>query len=101
MGQSKACKDLDGQCDLGDVWLNLGQFAHQKSGMYYNGLSHEKATKSTTNGIHSELHFYQPCEDSSTEHVLDWCERGGIVGRGILVDWVSQIAKLRVGNDPI
>jgi len=29
------------------------QFAHQKTGMYYNGLSHEQATKSITNGTHS------------------------------------------------
>ena len=47
---------------------SLKHFAHQASRMYYNGLSHEEATKSTTNGIHN------------------WCERGGIVGRGVLVD---------------
>lgn len=30
------------------------QFAHQKSRMYYNGLSHEEATKTHINGIHSK-----------------------------------------------
>lgn len=55
----------------GSQWDSLKHFAHQKSRMYYNGLSHDDAKKSTTNGIHN------------------WCERGGIVGRGVLVDWLS------------
>lgn len=42
--------------------------------MYYNGVSHETAVKTTKNGIHK------------------WCERGGIVGRGVLVDWVSSLS---------
>jgi len=55
----------------GSQWDSLKHFAHQKSRMYYNGLSHEEAAQSTKNGIHN------------------WCERGGIVGRGVLVDWLS------------
>lgn len=55
----------------GSQWDSLKHFAHQKSRMYYNRLSHEDATKTDTNGIHR------------------WCERGGIVGRGVLVDWLS------------
>lgn len=55
----------------GSQWDSLKHFAHQKSRMYYNGLSHEEAAKTTKNGIHN------------------WCERGGIVGRGVLVDWLS------------
>jgi kynurenine formamidase len=53
----------------GSQWDSLKHFAHQKSGLYYNGLSHDEALRSPTNGIHN------------------WCERGGIVGRGVLVDW--------------
>jgi len=49
--------------------------------MYYNGLSHEDATKNTTNGIHN------------------WCERGGIVGRGVLVDWLGWYEK-KHGDPP-
>jgi len=60
---------------------SLKHFAHQKTGMYYNGLSHEEATKSITNGIHN------------------WCERGGIVGRGILVDWLRWYEH-KHGNPP-
>jgi hypothetical protein len=55
----------------GSQWDSLKHFAHQASGMYYNGLSHKEAAKSVTNGTHK------------------WCERGGIVGRGVLCDWLS------------
>ncbi|KAF2681787.1 hypothetical protein K458DRAFT_433559 [Lentithecium fluviatile CBS 122367] len=55
----------------GSQWDSLKHFAHQATGKYYNGLTHEEATKSDTNGIHN------------------WCERGGIVGRGVLVDWLK------------
>jgi len=55
----------------GSQWDSLKHFAHQASGMYYNGLSHKEAANSVTNGTHK------------------WCERGGIVGRGVLCDWLS------------
>lgn len=61
--------------------VTTAQFAHQKTGMYYNGLSHDDATKSITNGTHN------------------WCERGGIVGRGILVDWIRWYEH-KHGNPP-
>lgn len=59
----------------GSQWDSLKHFGHQKSGMYYNGLSHEQAVQTATNGIHN------------------WCERGGIVGRGVLVDWLSWVRR--------
>lgn len=55
----------------GSQWDSLKHFAHQATGKYYNGLTHEQAKTTITNGIHN------------------WCERGGIVGRGVLVDWLS------------
>lgn len=55
----------------GSQWDSLKHFAHQATGKYYNGLTHEEAAGSDTNGIHR------------------WCERGGIVGRGVLVDWLG------------
>ncbi|KAF1970620.1 hypothetical protein BU23DRAFT_581956 [Bimuria novae-zelandiae CBS 107.79] len=55
----------------GSQWDSLKHFAHQKTGKYYNGLTHEQAVNSDTNGIHN------------------WCERGGIVGRGVLIDWLA------------
>ncbi|KAJ9667946.1 hypothetical protein H2201_001751 [Coniosporium apollinis] len=65
----------------GSQWDSLKHFAHQKTGMYYNGLSHQEATKSVTNGIHN------------------WCERGGIVGRGVLVDWLRWYEQ-KNGKEP-
>jgi len=65
----------------GSQWDSLKHFAHQKSRMYYNGLSHEEAATTTKNGIHN------------------WCERGGIVGRGVLVDWLSWYEK-KHGDPP-
>jgi hypothetical protein len=54
----------------GSQWDSLKHFAHQASKSYYNGLTHEEAGKSDRNGTHN------------------WCERGGIVGRGVLCDWL-------------
>lgn len=54
----------------GSQWDSLKHFAHQLTAKYYNGLTHDEATTTDTNGIHN------------------WCERGGIVGRGVLVDWL-------------
>ena len=55
----------------GSQWDSLKHFAHQASGTYYNGLTHEQAKTTDTNGTHN------------------WCERGGIVGRGVLCDWLG------------
>ncbi|KAJ4362349.1 hypothetical protein N0V83_010442 [Neocucurbitaria cava] len=55
----------------GSQWDSLKHFAHQASGTYYNGLTHEQASHADTNGTHN------------------WCQRGGIVGRGVLCDWLS------------
>ncbi|KAL6704319.1 hypothetical protein ACN47E_008383 [Coniothyrium glycines] len=55
----------------GSQWDSLKHFAHQASKTYYNGLTHELAAQTDTNGTHK------------------WCERGGIVGRGVLCDWLA------------
>jgi hypothetical protein len=54
----------------GSQWDSLKHFAHQSSQKYYNGLTHEQAGTTDTNGTHN------------------WCEKGGIVGRGVLCDWL-------------
>jgi hypothetical protein len=64
----------------GSQWDSLKHFAHQSSKKYYNGLTHEEATHSDRNGTHN------------------WCERGGIVGRGVLCDWVRYVRELRNGE---
>jgi kynurenine formamidase len=57
------------------------QYACQKSRVFYGGLTYEDAKTSHTNGIHN------------------WCQRGGIVGRGILIDMVRYYEK-RDGRSP-
>jgi hypothetical protein len=54
----------------GSQWDSLKHFAHQATRTYYNGLTNEEAGKTDTNGTHN------------------WCEKGGIVGRGVLCDWL-------------
>lgn len=56
-------------------WDGFNHFAHQATGLYYNGLMHEDlhsgaVDKGEKNSMHS------------------WCLNGGIAGRGVLVDWV-------------
>lgn len=72
--------------------------------MYYNGLSHTEATKTVTNGIHSKhgprsRHWHVAAPPLTTGPCPDWCERGGIVGRGILVDWLRWYEH-KHGNPP-
>ena len=56
-------------------------FAHQVSRCYYNGLKHEDVPSSEDNGIHH------------------WNDRGGIVGRGILLDYVRYAEKKGIKYD--
>lgn len=51
--------------------IQLEALCLSKSKSYYNVLTHEQAGKTDTNGTHN------------------WCERGGIVGRGVLCNWLS------------
>jgi hypothetical protein len=61
--------------------LTLLQWGIQKSKLYYNGLKHEDALKQTTLGTHNI------------------CDRGGIVGRAILVDWLRWWEERNPGQD--
>lgn len=52
-------------------WDGLKHFGLQQERLYYNGLPHAEASKTERLGIHNI------------------CDRGGIVGRGVLIDWLS------------
>ncbi|PWN51479.1 hypothetical protein IE53DRAFT_313848 [Violaceomyces palustris] len=55
-------------------WDGFKHVAHQATGHYYNGLKHEdmyNGKEPLRNGTHN------------------WCDAGGIAGRGVLVDWLS------------
>ncbi|KAH9877861.1 hypothetical protein J1614_003078 [Plenodomus biglobosus] len=73
---------LASDTQAGSQWDSLKHFAHQASKKYYNGLTHEQAGTTDTNGTHN------------------WCERGGIVGRGVLCDWVSWYEEKNKGKAP-
>ncbi|KAF2705963.1 hypothetical protein K504DRAFT_460041 [Pleomassaria siparia CBS 279.74] len=85
MNESGNLKYMDDEIYIntqsGSQWDSLKHFAHQATGKYYNGLTHEQAKTTDTNGIHN------------------WCERGGIVGRGVLVDWLRWYEH-KNGNAP-
>ncbi|KAJ0119960.1 hypothetical protein J7T55_000810 [Diaporthe amygdali] len=59
----------------GSQWDSLKHYAYQKGKVFYNGLTLEDAKISVTNGLHNI------------------CDRGGIVGRGVLVDMVRYWEK--------
>ncbi|KAF3403519.1 hypothetical protein F1880_009675 [Penicillium rolfsii] len=54
----------------GSQWDSLRHWSIQSQGLFYNGLQLQDALTTDRNGIHNI------------------CERGGIVGRGVLVDWL-------------
>ncbi|KAH7141878.1 putative cyclase-domain-containing protein [Dactylonectria macrodidyma] len=56
-------------------WDGLRHWAHQESGKYYNGLTHEEISGSNRN-LRNE-----------------WLKRGGVIGRGVLLDYASWAKK--------
>ncbi|KAF5556451.1 hypothetical protein FPHYL_7952 [Fusarium phyllophilum] len=63
-------------------WDSLKHFGSLKTAVYYNGWTHEQLKTSSDLGIHK------------------MCDRGGIVGRGILVDWLSWWEHQNPGVEP-
>lgn len=66
----------------GSQWDGFKQWGHQRTGLYYNGLRHEDVPFANDNGIHH------------------WTEKGGIVGRGVLLDYVAYAARKGFTYDP-
>lgn len=76
MGQSQAlCAP--------EVW-NVLQRSIPRRG---NEINHQRHSQYVTESL--QLH-------SSSNRRVDWCDRGGIVGRGVLVDWVRWQAAITV-----
>ena len=61
----------------------LGHFGHCETGKYYNGYHHDDVLKGDHLGI---------------DH---WSKRGGIVGRGVLLDYVAYAARHNITYDPM
>jgi hypothetical protein len=67
----------------GSQWDGQRHWAHQPSGRYYNGLAHDDVPTCDNLGVHN------------------WTKRGGIVGRGILVDYANYADKNNIPYDPM
>ena len=65
----------------GSQWDGLKHFGHAATEKYYNGLAHDDVASSTELGIHH------------------WSERGGIVGRGVLLDYALYSKKKGIKYD--
>jgi Putative cyclase len=63
-------------------WDSLKHLGIQKQKLYYNGITHKEAAESPILGTHN------------------MCDRGGIVGRAILVDWLSWWETKHPGEEP-
>lgn len=62
-------------------WTGFKHYGHGPSDCYYNGLKHDDVKTSLDNGIHH------------------WNDRGGIVGRGVLLDYVRYAEKKGIKYD--
>ncbi|EQB47859.1 hypothetical protein CGLO_12961 [Colletotrichum gloeosporioides Cg-14] len=59
-------------------WDGLRHWAHQDSGKYYNGLTHDEISGERPN---------------LRNGIQEWSKRGGVVGRGVLLDYVAWAEK--------
>ncbi len=64
--------------------------------MYFNGVTQDDFEQSAAYGIDSEFSDKSRCTKLTKRPV--WVENGGIVGRGVLLDWGAWV-KAR-GDDP-
>ncbi|PGH20773.1 hypothetical protein AJ80_03534 [Polytolypa hystricis UAMH7299] len=70
----------------GSQWDGFRHWAHQPTGLYYNGVTHKEITDGTAfvrNGIDK------------------WSKHGGIVGRGVLLDYLSWANSKGIKYSPI
>ncbi|KZL74875.1 hypothetical protein CI238_07522 [Colletotrichum incanum] len=67
-------------------WDSLKHFSIQEHKLFYNGMTLQEALDTPRNGLHRAI-------------PIDVCARGGIVGRGILVDWLRWWEHQNPGKD--
>ncbi|KAK5095700.1 hypothetical protein LTR70_003369 [Exophiala xenobiotica] len=67
----------------GSQWDGLRHWGHSKTGLYYNGVHHDKLLQSGHLGIEQ------------------WSKRGGIVGRGVLLDYCHWAEKAKIEFNPM
>jgi len=70
---------------ISSQWDGLRHYGYQKEALWYNGRTLEDIITTKQNGIHGTCN---PCQQSSDADICAvWVENGGIVGRGILLDY--------------
>lgn len=69
----------------GSQWDGFRHWGHQETGLYYNNFPHDEIPKP------------ENILKNSTHH---WSERGGIVGRGVLIDYVSYAERHNISYSP-
>ncbi|KAF2494391.1 hypothetical protein BU16DRAFT_487492 [Lophium mytilinum] len=67
-------------------WDGLLHYAHQERQEFYNGVKYADVAETRTD---------------ATLGIQAWCDRGGIVGRGLLLDFVRYAAKHNITYDPL
>ena len=80
-------------------WDGLRHIGQQDSGIYYNGMKHKDIDEGSDGRLGTQSKLV--CDQSLKIHILiihytDWVKNGGIVGRGILLDycrWRSETRK--------
>jgi len=72
--------EIEINTQAGSQWDGFKHWGHQRTQFYYNGLHHKDCKDSMDNGMHH------------------WSTRGGIVGRGILLDYVAHCQR---NNKPL
>jgi len=83
-------------------WDGLRHVGHQESATYYNGMKHREIDEGLDGRLGIQSTFIRlllvPPGLRLTWAVIDWVNNGGIVGRGILLDYVRWRAQ--TGKEP-
>jgi hypothetical protein len=102
----------------GSQWDGFKHFGHADSDSYYNGLKHDEAPNSLDNGIHhwndrgefppvtltassrfQNRHSWRFKVDMHLPFLILTLTSGGIVGRGVLLDYVRYAEKKGIKYD--
>ncbi|EXJ56824.1 hypothetical protein A1O7_07168 [Cladophialophora yegresii CBS 114405] len=70
----------------GSQWDGLRHWAHQPTGLFYNGVTAEEITGPNATGRNG---------------IDQWSKRGGVVGRGVLLDYFSWAQERAISYSPI
>ena len=70
-------------------WDGFRHFGWSGDGRFLNGVTQEEIMKSDVNGINGKIIGPRIFQDGRTDRKAAWVQNGGIVGRGVLLDYYS------------